>query len=179
MLQQGMQSIGLRRGKGQKLGQQARREEREFYLFISPWIVGFVLFGAGPIIGSLVLSFTEWSLLAPPKWVGLANFKQLLADQFFRIALFNTVNYGLGSVFLGVIVSFLLRCCSTKRFSAKRCSVRFFTSHQSLAALPWRYCGSIFSTPTSVCSTRRCGRWVCRIRLAGWYRRSGPCQRSS
>jgi multiple sugar transport system permease protein len=108
MLQEGMQSTALRRGKRQKLGRQARREEREFYLFISPWIVGFVLFGAGPIIGSLLLSFTEWSLLAPPKWVGLANFKQLLVDQFFRIALFNTVYYGLGSVFLGVIVSFLL-----------------------------------------------------------------------
>src|ERR1700712_4154575 len=100
MLQQEMQSTVLRRGKRQKLGQQARREEREFYLFISPWIVGFILFGAGPLIGSFVLSFTEWSLLEPPKWVGLANFKALLADQFARIALFNTIYYGLGSVFL-------------------------------------------------------------------------------
>jgi multiple sugar transport system permease protein len=108
MLQQEMQSIGLRRGKRQKLGKQARREEREFYLFISPWIIGFILFGAGPIIGSFILSFTEWSLLAPPKWVGLANFKLILNDAFARIALVNTLYYGLGSVFLGVIVSFLL-----------------------------------------------------------------------
>jgi multiple sugar transport system permease protein len=54
------------------------------------------------------LSFTEWSLLAPPKWVGLANFRAILNDAFARIALVNTLYYGLGSVFLGVIVSFLL-----------------------------------------------------------------------
>ncbi|MBC8075993.1 MAG: sugar ABC transporter permease [Chloroflexales bacterium] len=86
----------------------ARREEMLFYLFISPWIIGFVLFGAGPIIGSFVLSFTDWSLLTPPKWVGLDNFRRLLSDRFVSIALFNTIYYGVGSVVLGVIVSFLL-----------------------------------------------------------------------
>lgn len=102
------QSIPMRRQKRRVLGKQARREEREFYLFISPWIIGFILFGAGPVIGAFVLSFTDWNLLAPPKWVGVGNFKLMLSDPFAKIALFNTVYYGLGSVFLGVIVSFLL-----------------------------------------------------------------------
>ena len=81
--------------------QEERREEREFYLFISPWIIGFLLFGAGPIVGVDVLSFTDWSLLAPPKWVGLGNFRRMLSDQFVRIALLNTLYYGVGSVILG------------------------------------------------------------------------------
>ena len=105
---QAVRSVPLLRRNRQVLGKQARREEREFYLYISPWIIGFVLFGAGPIIGAFVLSFTEWSLLAPPKWIGLANFQQMLKDPFAKIALFNTIYYGLGSVILGVSVSFLL-----------------------------------------------------------------------
>jgi multiple sugar transport system permease protein len=47
------------------------------YLFISPWIIGFLLFMGGPIIASLVLSFFRWDLLSPPHFVGLANFTDL------------------------------------------------------------------------------------------------------
>lgn len=116
---QGMQSISLQKHKRQVLGKQARREEREFYLYISPWIIGFVLFGAGPIIGAFVLSFTEWSLLAPPKWVGFGNFKAMFADAFARIALVNTIYYGLGSVTLGVVVSFLLALLLNQKVHAQ------------------------------------------------------------
>lgn len=110
MLQQGLQDTTISRGaRGrQKLGKQARREEREFYLFILPWIIGFVLFGAGPIIASLVISFTQWSLLNSPQWVGVANYTRMLSDLFFKIALVNTLYFGVGSVLLGVTVSFLL-----------------------------------------------------------------------
>jgi len=47
------------------------------YLFVSPWIIGFLLFMGGPIIASLVLSFFRWDLLSPPHFVGLANFTDL------------------------------------------------------------------------------------------------------
>lgn len=110
MLQQGLHDATLgpaARGR-QKLGKQARREEREFYLFISPWIIGFILFGAGPIIASFVISFTQWTLLTPPQWVGTSNYTRMMSDPFFKIALVNTVYYGVGSVLLGVTVSFLL-----------------------------------------------------------------------
>lgn len=107
MLQQ-LKALSLPRGKRQPLGKLERREEREFYLYILPWIIGFVLFGAGPIVISLALSFTEWNLLSPAKLVGLANFKTMFADRFAWVALMNTLYYGLGSVFLGVVVSFLL-----------------------------------------------------------------------
>jgi len=108
MISQRQVAQGERYVKGDKLGKLARREEREFYLFISPWIIGFVLFGAGPILGSLVVSFTDWNLLSPPKWVGLGNFQRMWNDRFVSIALKNTLYYGIGSVLLGVVVSFLL-----------------------------------------------------------------------
>ncbi len=47
------------------------------YLFISPWIVGFILFMGGPIVASLVLSVFHWDLLSSPYFVGLANFATL------------------------------------------------------------------------------------------------------
>ena len=101
-------AVGRVAPRRQKLGKQARREEREFYLFITPWIIGFILFGAGPIVASFVISFTQWTLLTPPIWVGTSNYTHMLSDPFFKIALVNTLYYGIGSVLLGVTVSFLL-----------------------------------------------------------------------
>jgi len=51
------------------------------YLFLSPWIIGFILFMGGPIIASLVLSFFKWDLLSPAKFVGLANFSELFGKN--------------------------------------------------------------------------------------------------
>jgi multiple sugar transport system permease protein len=79
-----------------------------FYLFISPWLIGFILFWAGPIVASFVLSFTDWNLLSSPHWVGLANYSKMASDKFFAIAMVNTLYYGIGSVILGVTVAFLL-----------------------------------------------------------------------
>jgi multiple sugar transport system permease protein len=99
---------GARPRKRVVLGKQARREEREFYLFISPWIIGFILFDAGPIVASFVVSFTNWSLLEAPKWIGLTNYQKMIGDQFFYTAIWNSLYFGIASVGLGLIVSFLL-----------------------------------------------------------------------
>ena len=42
-----------------------RRESRAAYLFLSPWIIGFLVFTAGPMVVSLVLSFTDYQLVGP------------------------------------------------------------------------------------------------------------------
>ena len=91
-----------------RLGKQARKEEREFYLFISPWIIGFILFGGGPIVASFLLSFTDWTLLASPNWIGLENYRQLINDPLFFVTLWNTLYYAAGSVLLGVVLAFFL-----------------------------------------------------------------------
>lgn len=82
------------------------REAVEFYIGISPWLIGFLLFTGGPILASFVLSFTEWRLLSPPKWVGLANYTELLTkDKAARMAFYNTAYYTAFSVPLGIVVS--------------------------------------------------------------------------
>jgi multiple sugar transport system permease protein len=107
-VQQSVERRSARAVAKPKLGKQARREEREFYLFIALWIVGFILFDAGPIVASLLVSFTDWSLLSAPKWVGLGNYTKMAADPLFFTALWNSLYFGVGSVGLGLIVSFLL-----------------------------------------------------------------------
>ncbi|SEF87195.1 multiple sugar transport system permease protein [Nonomuraea solani] len=86
----------------------SRREARRFHLFVSPWVIGFVLFSGGPILASVVLSFTKWNLLRPPEWIGLDNYRKMLADTEFWDAIRGTFYYGVGSVALGVSFTLLL-----------------------------------------------------------------------
>lgn len=86
----------------------ARKEERSFYLFILPWIIGFLLFDAGAILASFAISFTNWSALSAPAWTGTLNYTKLSVDPLFYKAMGNSLYYGIGSVGLGTIVSFLL-----------------------------------------------------------------------
>ena len=47
------------------------RETVDGWLFILPWLVGFLAFIAGPMVASALISLTEWKILKPPEWVGL------------------------------------------------------------------------------------------------------------
>jgi multiple sugar transport system permease protein len=80
-----------------------RREALWFYLFASPWIIGFVVFLLGPMIASIYISLTDWDSFTPPKWVGLENYTRLLTeDPVFWKALWNTFYYAAISVPLGL-----------------------------------------------------------------------------
>ncbi len=93
------------RAKNEKLGPLDRATERSGFLFIAPWIIGFVLLTLGPMIASLLLAFSRWTGLTPlseAEFVGLANFKQLLTyDPNFQQSLKVTAYF----VILGVPVS--------------------------------------------------------------------------
>ena len=82
-----------------------RRETRAALGFISPWVIGFLVFTAGPMIASLVLSFTDYSLVGDAHGVGTANYEQLVADPRVRIALTNTFVYAVLYVPLGTVVA--------------------------------------------------------------------------
>ena len=71
-----------------------RREAISGYLFISPWMIGFIVFVAGPMLASFVISFTRWNIVSDPRWVGLDNYERILtADNDFRQALKVTFTY--------------------------------------------------------------------------------------
>jgi multiple sugar transport system permease protein len=73
----------------------ARREAITFYLCISPWIAGFLLFVLGPVAASFALSFTRWDLLSAPVFTGLRNYTHMLTDKLFWQSLSVTVRYTL------------------------------------------------------------------------------------
>jgi multiple sugar transport system permease protein len=95
-------------------GRLQRREARSAYLFIAPWIIGFVVFTAGPMIASLWLSFTDYSLVGDTKPVGLANYEQLVQDPKVATSLANTFVYAALFVPLGTIVALALAMLLTK-----------------------------------------------------------------
>lgn len=64
----------LRRRRSNSL---ARREALTFYLLISPWLIGLLLFVLGPMVASLIVSFTRWDLLSPATFIGLQNYEKM------------------------------------------------------------------------------------------------------
>ncbi len=80
----------------------------EGFLCIFPWFVGFILFTAAPMIGSLVLSFTRWEVLSPLEWIGFKNFERMAVDELFYTALINTAYISLGSVPLQLAFALLI-----------------------------------------------------------------------
>ncbi|QJD83709.1 carbohydrate ABC transporter permease [Cohnella herbarum] len=52
------------------------------YLFLLPWLIGFILLYLSPIIASLYLSFTKYDLLTAPKWIGFENYKTMFTDDY-------------------------------------------------------------------------------------------------
>jgi len=84
---------------------QARREALVGYVCISPWLIGFIVFTAGPILASLVISFMRWDIVTPPKWVGLANYIKIFTDdEDFIQALKVTITYALVTLPLGLVL---------------------------------------------------------------------------
>lgn len=79
-------------------GRRMKKASLEGYLYIMPWLLGFVIFTAGPMIASLFLSFTEYRGFHAPKWTGFANFERLVTDRLFWLSLANTAYY----TFIGV-----------------------------------------------------------------------------
>lgn len=63
-----------------KGGKQETTDNKSAFLFLLPWLIGLVAITIGPLIASLYLSFTDYSLLAPPEWIGLKNYQRMMSD---------------------------------------------------------------------------------------------------
>ncbi len=78
------------------------------YLFLAPWFLGLGLITIGPILGSLYLAFTDYSLLAPPEWTGLENLERMVGDERFYASLRVTFVYVFVSVPLQLAFALVL-----------------------------------------------------------------------
>jgi multiple sugar transport system permease protein len=93
----------------QKLGHLDLKMERTGWLFISPWVIGFLFLTLGPMVLSLLLSLTQWTAMAPmteARFVGMSNYRQLVAyDPDTGPSLRVTAYYAMLAVPLGQIAA--------------------------------------------------------------------------
>lgn len=89
------------------------RQRLSFYGFISPWIIGFLLFSILPMFTSLYYSFTKITVLGlgrrEPEWIGLQNYRAVFTDDsVFIRSIQNTFIFSFGRVFIGIFVALLI-----------------------------------------------------------------------
>lgn len=113
--------LSLRDRTGDPMNKRLKRN-LEGYLYISPWLVGVVLLSIVPMLMSFGLSFTEYEILTPPRFVGLGNYMQVVKDELFWKSLWNTVYYVLGSVPLRLLIAL----CLAMLLNAKLRGMAFF-----------------------------------------------------
>lgn len=97
-----------------------RREALTGYLFILPWLMGFLVFSLGPLAASLYLSFTNYNLLQPPQWVGVQNYIQMVHDPDFWQSLHVTLYYAIVSVPLDLAVALAMAVLLNQRVRGMR-----------------------------------------------------------
>jgi multiple sugar transport system permease protein len=105
----------------------ARRKAIEGYLYISPFLIGFAVFTAYPLLASLYLSFTNYNLLTAPVWAGLENYSRAFSgDNLFWSSLGRTGQYALLVVPLGVLASLGAALLLTRGFPGTSVFRTFF-----------------------------------------------------
>jgi ABC-type sugar transport system permease subunit len=95
---------------GQRTLTRNQRRTLTFYLFVSPWLIGFVLLGIFPLLVGLLTSFTNYDglNLATVKFVGLGNYARVFEDTDVSFSLVRTILWGLANLPLWLVLSFLL-----------------------------------------------------------------------
>src|SRR5262245_66233771 len=106
-----MASISARRLfiKRERMGRLERREAIAGVLFVAPWLLSLLIFTLYPVIAAFFLSFTDYNIVEPPKWIGLDNYRKMFTgDTAFWTTVRNSGYYALISVPLGLITSLIL-----------------------------------------------------------------------
>ena len=103
-------------------GSIARREQLWGYIFVAPWLIGFVLFTVLPMGAALVYSFTDFDLRRPDDihFIGLANYARLLADASVGHSLAVTIRFILITVPLNLVFALALAVLLNSRRVAGR-----------------------------------------------------------
>ncbi len=90
----------------QKLTLREKKEAVAGFVFIGPWLLGLIIFVAGPMILSLVMSFADWDTIRPARWRGLGNYGEAMSvDPVFWKSISVTLAYTLISVPVGLAIS--------------------------------------------------------------------------
>ena len=125
-------SMGLRRPaetKKPRWSRKAKSDNIAGYLFLAPWVLGFLGFTVGPMLASGVLSLTKYSGFGSAKWIGFENYSKIFEDDLFYTALYNTTYYA----FLGVPAQLLVALCLAVLLNMK---VRYVNVFRTVYYIP-------------------------------------------
>ena len=78
------------------------------FLFILPWVIGFIIFTVFPIIAALYIAMTDWSIIGQASFIGFQNFRAIFADPTFYKALLVTGRYAILAIPLTIITALLV-----------------------------------------------------------------------
>ncbi|MCC7275333.1 MAG: sugar ABC transporter permease [Alphaproteobacteria bacterium] len=111
--------------------------------FVLPTILFFAVFKFGPMVWAIELSFTSYDMVSMPAFVGLDNYRKLLADPVFRESLVNTLVYIAGSTILITVASLgLALAINTRVPGARYCMMAMFLTNLMpiiAVCLVWRF----------------------------------------
>ena len=108
----------------------------EAYAFLAPWIIGLLGFTIIPMIMSLYFSFTRYDMMTPPRWIGFANFTDMIGDGRIQKSLQVTATY----VFLGVPFQLVFALIIAVTLRKNRRGIRFY---RAVYYLPSLFGGSV------------------------------------
>jgi multiple sugar transport system permease protein len=91
------------------------REWAEGYLFASPFIFGFLVFVAFPMVYAIWLSFQSWNMLGEPQFVGFSNYIKMFTSDRVNLSLYNSFYYTIFAVPLQIILAFALALALTQK----------------------------------------------------------------
>jgi multiple sugar transport system permease protein len=92
-----------------------RKEDATAYLFLSPWIIGFILFSGVPILASFALSLTRWDLIGSPTFIGMKNYVEMFTESTSFHILMNTLEFTAFSVIATLAWSLLMAVLLSKQ----------------------------------------------------------------
>ena len=123
-----------------------RRQRRDLWsglAFVSPWLIGFLVFTVYPVVASLWFSFTDYNVVSAPRWIGVRNYADLFADPLFGKTLYNTLYLAVIGIPVSLLVSLLIAMLLNNkvRFQGLFRTLYFLPSvvPAVAAALLWRW----------------------------------------
>lgn len=124
---------------------QRRRAEAAGWLFVSPAVLLFLVFVAGPFVFAIALAFVKWDLLTPAEFIGLGNFQKLFSDPLLPQVLWNTFVFAFASIVTHLLFGLLLALAANSVVSRfvgyfARVAIFFpFLISWAAVALLWKY----------------------------------------
>lgn len=85
------------------------------YLFVSPFLIGFLAFIAIPMLYSVWLTFHRWNLLSPPQFIGVANIVKSFTNDRAILSLYNSAYYTIFAIPVQLVISFSLALALTQK----------------------------------------------------------------